>query len=188
MLIEHLETERLALRPATVADAAAVFAYASDPAVSRYLPWAPHVTISDTKKFLSRCEQQWEDRQSFPWVIVLRETGTVEGMIEANITGHRASIGYVLARPMWGLGIATEAAEAVVSALFEHSDVWRVWATCDIDNPASARVLEKAGLTLEGTLHRWDCHNISPEPRDAFVYAAWRDQGRLSHLPPATTR
>ena len=177
MVRTHLETERLSMRPAQVGDAEGVFAYASDPEVSRYLPWAPHATISDTEQFLRRCERDWKQGNSFPWVIVLRETDAVVGMIEANLTGHRASLGYVLARSVWGRGIATEAARAVVSALFEDPDIWRVWATCDVDNPASARVLEKVGMTLEGTLHRWDRHNVSLEPRDAWVYAAWRSQG-----------
>jgi ribosomal-protein-alanine N-acetyltransferase len=53
--------------------------------------------------------------------------------------------------------------------------VYRIWATCDTDNVASARVLEKAGLRREGTLHRWSVKpNIGPEPRDAFVFAKVR--------------
>ena len=47
-----------------------------------------------------------------------------------------------------------------------------VWATCDVDNLASARVLEKAGFEREGRLHNWIVHpNIGPEPRDCYVYA-----------------
>lgn len=63
----------------------------------------------------------------------------------------------------------------MVGALLELPELWRVWATCDVENTASARVLEKAGFTFEGVLHRWDRHNISPEPRDARVYAIWKD-------------
>ena len=176
MVRTHLETQQIGMRPAQVGDAGAVFAYASDPEVSRYLPWAPHATVSETEQFLRGCERDWKRGHSFPWVVVLGETDTVVGMIEANVAGHRASLGYVLARPVWGRGIATEAARAVVSALFEDPDIWRVWATCDVDNPASARVLEKAEMTLEGTFHRWVRHNVSLNPRDVWVYAAWRNQ------------
>jgi RimJ/RimL family protein N-acetyltransferase len=46
---------------------------------------------------------------------------------------------------------------------------------CDVDNIASARVMEKAGLTLEGRLRRWLVHpNISDEPRDCLGYARVR--------------
>jgi len=172
-LPQRLSTERLELRPATIEDADAVFGYASDPGVSRYLPWRPHASREDTIDFLRRCEQDWRDGSAFPWVIV--EAGRVVGMIEAGIDGYRASLGYVLASDAWGRGIATEAVEAVVGALLELPELWRVWATCDVENRASARVLEKAGFSFEGVLHRWDRHNVGPEPRDARVYAIWRN-------------
>jgi len=54
-------------------------------------------------------------------------------------------------------------------------EVYRVWAVCDTANLASARVLEKVGMTREGILKRWSVHpNVSPEPRDCFVYARVR--------------
>ena len=53
--------------------------------------------------------------------------------------------------------------------------IWRVWATCDIENAASARVLEKVGLSREGTLRRWLVRpHLSSDPRDAFIYARVR--------------
>lgn len=102
-LPQRLTTERLELRPATVEDADAVFAYASDPQVSRYLPWPPHRSRDDTIGFLRRCEQNWRDGAAFPWVVV--ESGKVVGMIEVGIDEHRASLGYVL-RPMPGGGVS----------------------------------------------------------------------------------
>ena len=53
--------------------------------------------------------------------------------------------------------------------------IWRLGAVCDIDNRASARVMEKAGMQREGILRRWMLHpNISAEPRDCFSYATTR--------------
>ena len=47
--------------------------------------------------------------------------------------------------------------------------------SCDVENKASARVLEKVGMQREGTLRRYIVHpNISPEPRDCFVYSKVR--------------
>jgi ribosomal-protein-alanine N-acetyltransferase len=47
-----------------------------------------------------------------------------------------------------------------------------VWAVCDVDNLASARVLEKAGMGREGRLRRWVLHpNVSAAPRDCWCYA-----------------
>jgi RimJ/RimL family protein N-acetyltransferase len=69
----------------------------------------------------------------------------------------------------------TEAARALVSETLARPAIWRVWAVCDVDNTASARVLEKAGLEREGTLRRYIVHPaVSPEPRDVHLYARVR--------------
>jgi len=48
-------------------------------------------------------------------------------------------------------------------------------AVCDVENIASARVMEKAGLSREGVLRRWLVHpNLGPEPRDCYGYARVR--------------
>jgi RimJ/RimL family protein N-acetyltransferase len=88
---------------------------------------------------------------------------------------HAAEFGFLLNRRYWGKGFATEAAQAIIEWLFSIPSIWRVWATCDTENLASARVLEKAGLSREGTLRRWIVRpNISSEPRDAFIYSRVR--------------
>jgi RimJ/RimL family protein N-acetyltransferase len=54
----------------------------------------------------------------------------------------------------------------------DQPTVYRVWAACDIDNIASARLLESVGMQLEGTLRRWLVHpNVSDSPRDCLCYA-----------------
>ena len=65
--------------------------------------------------------------------------------------------------------------EAVVPWWLSQPGTFRVWATTDVENRASARVLEKAGFELEGTLRRWDVHpNLSSAPRDALCYSRVR--------------
>lgn len=69
-----------------------------------------------------------------------------------------------------------EAIEAVVQWAFSDPSVFRVWAVCDCENGASARVLEKAGFLREGILRKWSIHpNISEIPRDCFCYARIRE-------------
>ena len=81
-----------------------------------------------------------------------------------------------MARRFWRNGYATEAASAVVEWIFSVRSVWWLAATCDVENLASARVLEKAGLTREATLRRAIVRpNLSPEPRDAFLYSKVRE-------------
>jgi [ribosomal protein S5]-alanine N-acetyltransferase len=88
---------------------------------------------------------------------------------------YRLDCGYVLARPFWGHGLMTEALAEAARWAMGQADIWRIGAVCDLDNFASARVMEKAGLAREGILRRWLVHpNIGPEPRDCFSYALTR--------------
>jgi [ribosomal protein S5]-alanine N-acetyltransferase len=88
---------------------------------------------------------------------------------------HMLDFGYVLARRYWRRGLMTEALVEVVDWAMRQDSMWRIGAVCDIENPASARVMEKAGLRREGILRRWIIHpNIGSEPRDCFSYATIR--------------
>ena len=69
----------------------------------------------------------------------------------------------------------TEALRAVVTWALAEPGVFRIGAVCDVDDPASARVMEKAGLVREGLLGGWMVHpNVSAEPRDCFIYGLAR--------------
>lgn len=167
------ESERLRLRKPLLEDAAAIFeGYAADPEVTRYLLWAPHRSVADTRGFLARCLSVWELGSAYPYIIERREDGQLLGMIEMRVTDFAVDLGYVLARPSWGQGIMSEAARALVEWAIAQPGIYRVWAYCDVDNGASARVMEKAGMEYEGTLRRYSRHpNASDEPRDVLVYA-----------------
>jgi [ribosomal protein S5]-alanine N-acetyltransferase len=170
---DTLITSRLILRLPQVEDAQAIYdGYAQDPEVVKYLTWRPHPDIETTRAFLLRCLQCWENSTAFPWVIVAKGNRSLVGMIELRIEPYRADLGYGLARPFWGQGFATESVKAVLGWALDQPAIFRVWAVCDIENTASARVLEKAGMVREGILRRYILHpNISSEPRDAYCYA-----------------
>ena len=168
-----IETARLQLTPPVVEDAQEIFSsYAQDAEVTKYLVWRPHPSVETTRDFLFRCLAAWALGTAFPWVIRRKEDDRILGMIEIRVDGYRADLGYVLARPYWGQGIMTEAVRAVVNWALNEPAIYRVWAVCDVDNKASARVLEKAGLQHEGILRSWSIHpNVSPLPRDCICYA-----------------
>ena len=65
-----------------------------------------------------------------------------------------STLGYVLARNYWSRGYPTEAAKVVFEWAAGLEGVYRIWATCDIENAASVRVLEKIGMSREGILRR----------------------------------
>jgi len=108
-----------------------------------------------------------------PWLFAPSQRAI--GMLEARRNSHVVDIGYVLARAHWGHGLMTEAVRALADTALGNPEVFRVQATCDVDNRASARVLEKSGFSCEGRLQRHTVHpNIDREPRPCFLYARCR--------------
>jgi RimJ/RimL family protein N-acetyltransferase len=156
-------------------DAPAVYAYARDPEVTRYLAFPTHQSIAAAEEFLARCAGPWDSGQEFCWLITLKDRDEAIGSIGCRVGGHGADIGYVLAKAHWGRGYMTEAGRAVVAWASARPDIHRVWAFCAVQNAASARVMEKVGMSREGILRKWFVHpNISPEPCDCLVYARVR--------------
>jgi RimJ/RimL family protein N-acetyltransferase len=170
---DEFHTARFHLRPPLMSDAEAIFvSYAQDEQVTKYVPWTPHSSIDETNEFVQRCIRDWEEESAFPWAIIRIRDNCLLGMVEIRIQGHRADLGYVIAQPDWSKGYATEAVQAVVSWAIKQPKIMRVWALCDVDNLASARVLEKVGMEQEGVLRRFIVHpTLSKEPRDVFCFA-----------------
>ena len=167
------ETSRLLAKPAAVADAQVVFDdYASDPAVAKYMTWRPHRSVADTKEFLSRRERVWIEGAAFPWSLWYKQDGAFVGLIEVRMRASAVDLGYALARRWWRQGLMSEAVTAVIEWALTQPTIHRVWATCDVDNVASARLLERVGMEREGVLRRWLVHpNLSKAPRDCFCYS-----------------
>jgi RimJ/RimL family protein N-acetyltransferase len=167
------DTRRLILRKPVFDDAPAVFrAYANDPEVTRYITWPPARSISDTEIAMRELLAAWESGIEYSWALILKDTNQLIGMISIRPSGFWIDLGYVLGRQFWGKGYMTEAGAVMIDWLFTQSDIFRVGATCDVDNLASARVLEKLGMQLEGVLRKWSMHpNISDEPRDCLSYS-----------------
>jgi len=167
-----LEAPRLRLRALAMDDAAAVAAYGSDPEVSRYVSWPRHRSIEDAHAFLRYAIAAAEEGRELIWAIVEHATGTVIGTVGLRLQGHRVELGYALAQRHWGRGFATEAAARVVAWALAQRDIYRVWAVCDVENVASARVLEKIGLEREGRLRGWAVMpSLGAVPRDCWCYA-----------------
>jgi RimJ/RimL family protein N-acetyltransferase len=176
-----LETPRLVLREFSEDDATAVHAYASDAEVVRYLDWGPN-TREDTARFLvtARAARDAGPRTTYHLAIVLKTAEHLVGGCRIEIrnpANGNGDLGYVLHRQAWGHGYATEATRALLAFGFGRLALHRIWATCDVENQASVRVLEKIGMGREGHLR----HNVrrKGEWRDSYLYATvepeWRD-------------
>jgi RimJ/RimL family protein N-acetyltransferase len=93
-------------------------------------------------------------------------------MIDPRIEGSKVGIGYVLNRAYQGKGFMTEALRVLIHWAFQQSGIYRVYATTDVENLGSRRVMEKAGMQCEGILCKYMIHpNISDVPRDCYIYA-----------------
>ena len=170
---EIFETERLVLRVPRPSDARAIFeGYARDAEVVRYLIWRPHENLRETQQFLETCARGWAAGDDFPWAVTLKPGGELIGMTGLRLREFKADVGYALARRWWGRGYAVEALRPLVDWALAQPGIHRVWALCDVENAASARVLEKVGMTREGLLRRYSMHpNVSDEPRDSYCYS-----------------
>ncbi|MCW7538044.1 GNAT family N-acetyltransferase [Aquabacterium sp. A7-Y] len=176
-LPERLQTDRLVLRAPRAADTRTLFdAYTQDADVARYMVWRPHSRLAETEAFVQQCLRSWESGLGHPYILAKpdRELEAI-GMLEARILQHTVDIGYVLARAHWGQGLMPEAVAHLTRTALENTRFYRVQATCDVDNQASARTLEKAGFIREARLERYLVHpNLSSEPRPCFMYARCR--------------
>ncbi|MGD9635558.1 MAG: GNAT family N-acetyltransferase [Pirellulales bacterium] len=171
---ERIETARLVLRRAVAADAPELFERCtSDPEVTRFLLWPAHQNVEQTRERITRPLTGTEvEFQS--WLMTRKSGGAIVGSIGCRrIENHVIQFGYYVAKAEWGNGYATETTSALVPVWLSHPEIWRVQAFCDPENVASARVLAKSGLTLEGTLRRYIFSpNLGPDPRDGYLFAA----------------
>jgi [ribosomal protein S5]-alanine N-acetyltransferase len=176
----RLATPRLVLRETDLDDARAIQEYAGDIEVVRHLDWGPS-TLEDTEQFLATASAAREasPRAAYHLAIVLKASDRLIGgcRIEIRSPVHASGdLGYVLARHAWGRGYATEATRALLEFGFERLRLHRIWATCDVENDASARVLEKVGMRREGQLRQ----NVRrrDEWRSSYLYAILEPEWR----------
>lgn len=173
---ESLATARLVLRRPKLSDAAGLYQYGRDPEVVRYVEWRRFHDIRDATDFIQRCESRWESAAEYLWIVALKPYRTPIGHVACRVRGHVADFDCALMRNYWAHGYATEACRPVLGWAGGLVDVHRIAATCDVDDAAGMRLLEKLGLTREGVLRRWSVRpNFSSQPRDACSYARVRE-------------
>lgn len=174
LLPDEIHASRLMLRAPRATDAAHLFkAYTQDLEVARYMTWRPHTRLAETEGFIAYCMKAWSEDRSRAYLLVPHDNQNVPvGMLEARLQPQTIDIGYVLQRRWWGDGLMPESIEAFSQLALSLPDYFRIQATCDVENVASARTLEKSGFVREGRLERHTViPNLSEAPRAAFMYA-----------------
>jgi ribosomal-protein-alanine N-acetyltransferase len=174
-----LKTSRLSLTPFVAGDARAVFAYASNPNVSRYTTWKTHTSVSDAERFLRWVQGRKSD---FCWAIRPIPSDVAKGAIEFGLEdATKGAVHFVLAEDLWNQGFMTEAVDAVVGWAFGAVDGLERVATVALSaNRGSCRVLEKCGFRFDGLVQeKWDKFE---DPVELATYSLtrsrWQGLGR----------
>lgn len=182
MVFQSIETKRLILREFVSSDFEAVHSYASDPNVSKYLPWGPN-DESDTYNFLEKIieYQQENPRYDYEIAVVLKGYDELIGACSIHISDFKNKegwIGYCYNKQYWGNGYASEASKAIIKFGFNNLNLHRIFATCSPYNIGSAKVLEKIGMKKEGHLreHKW----VKRAWRDSFLYSVLEHELELN--------
>ena len=150
-----IHTPHLTLRDFQASDFDAIFAYASDPEVTRFMFYGPR-DQAETHDYLQHMLQSQTELPRLIWEVAVVRTadGQRIGACDLTLEGaFEADLGYILARSAWGQGYATEIARTLLHVGFTQLGLQRIFALCDMHHLASARVLEKAGLRRETTLY-----------------------------------
>jgi RimJ/RimL family protein N-acetyltransferase len=184
-----IRTERLDLRPHRIEDLDDLLAFHSDPDVVRYVPW-PVRDRAQTSAALERKLDQAELTEPGQWLVLaveLRDTGTVIGEVllkwesDANRQGE---LGFALHSGYHGLGLAAEAAEAVLRLGFDELGLHRISALCLVPNVKSARLLGRLGMRLEA--HMVHSALFKGEWSDQLLFAITETEWRAG--PPNRER
>lgn len=182
-----LRTQRLLLRPFTMGDAQAAYRnWTSDALVTKYLRWPTHASVDVTNRVLSQWIESYAKADYYQWAIVpdaLDEPIGTIGVVHQDATLEIAHIGYCIGSRWWRQGYTSEAFMSVIPYLFDEVGFNRIESQHDPENKASGLVMQKCGLSYEGTLRQADRSNRGIV--DAAIYSLLRQEYR-DRLPQKT--
>jgi len=167
-----LTTARLTLRQRTCDDAEALFQTMADPVAMRWWSRPPVATVADLRAYFGEQHAYWR-----AWAVTHTGDPRAIGFVSAGEKrqGGVTEIGYLIARELWGIGVAREAVAAVVAQLFAEGQR-RVFADVDPDNAGSIQLLERCGFQREGRLRsEWHTHI---GVRDSLIFGLLAGEGR----------
>jgi RimJ/RimL family protein N-acetyltransferase len=133
----------------------------------------PHpYTLADAQAWVQRVTAS-EPVTQFALEVDGEAAGGIGLFPQEDVARYSAEIGYWLGEAHWGRGLMTEAVRGFTERAFEQFELCRIYAYVFEWNPASRRVLEKAGYEFEGRLRK----SVAKDGRviDAFLYATIRD-------------
>ena len=154
-----LTTERLLLRPITLADAADIQRLAGEYEIAYNTLHIPHPYGDGmAEQWIAQQNEAFERGQQLNLAVVLKEGGEYVGGIGLVLSreNFRAEMGYWIGKPYWGRGYGTEAAREMLRYGFEELQLNRIHASFFTRNAASGRIMEKIGMRFEGCFREYD--------------------------------
>jgi aminoglycoside 6'-N-acetyltransferase len=178
-----LQTHRLVLRPFQATDLDCFAAYRSDPEIARYQSWLTPYTQEQAAAFLEQMEHTVAGKPG-NWYQIAVERRSQPGLIgdcAFQVLAEEprcARIGFTFAHAHQRQGYATEAVGRLLEYLFTDLSLHRVTATCDAENVASARLLERIGMRREAHFieNTWFKGSWSSEYAYALLCREWRQR------------
>lgn len=149
-----LTTPRLLLRRWREEDIAPMAAVNADPEVMRWIRDGSVLDEEQTRARIAAWEHEWDTQGFGLFAVELRSTGQLAGFTGLSVPSFlpeilpAVEIGWRLARPHWGQGLATEAASAAVHFAFAERGLDRLVSIAQTGNHASERIMLKLGMRL----------------------------------------
>lgn len=166
----ELHTKRLILKPYTMDLAERVVELAGDESVAA-TTFVPHPYTLEIAEQWIAAHQEWIDNNSaFPMAMIIKDTKELVGTMTLRVDSKhdKGELAYWVGKPYWDQGFASEAAQRIVEFGLEELNLHRIWSAAISTNPASTKVMEKVGLSYEGTLKQ-DIYHWG-EYKDIDVY------------------
>ena len=177
MNTKELESERLILRKFKIEDVSNVYNnWATDYETSKFLSWQPHKDIEVTKKVVQTWINEYENG-SYNWIVEIKDNHEPIGSISVvNEKDSVAEIGYCYGSKYWGQGYATEALRTVIEYLLNEEYFYLIEARHIRGNPASGKVMQKAGMKYECYLRDRKFNNVTQKRDDLLVYSIKKEE------------
>lgn len=155
--IPRIETDRLVLRPFALSDAKEVQRMAGNIKVAEMTALIPHPYLDGmAESWIATHADHFCKGQAVNWAITLKDTNTLVGCISLGISQNhqRAEVGYWIGEEFWSRGFCSEAAIAAIDFAFTRLRLKKITSSHMAINPASGKVMQKAGMEQEGYLKK----------------------------------
>ena len=150
MDIPTVTTDRLILRPFTEHDAEELHCILTEEDVLRYFPTTDPPPLERVQKFIAAQLEHWDKHGFGWWAVEPKSEGVIIGWngLQYLTETEEIEIGFLLSKPNWGKGLATEGAREGLKFGFETLELERIVGIVHPENIASQGVLGKLGLTF----------------------------------------